>query len=106
MASWKGHFDSGLFTRFVKSLGIYPVGSLVRLESGRLAVVTEQNPSSLTAPQVKVFFSTKSNMPVPVQRLDLSLGSDRITGRESATAWGFKHLDTLWAEQAAPRVMA
>ena len=106
MASWKGHFDSGLFTSFVKSLGIYPVGSLVRLESGRLAVVTEQNPASLTAPQVKIFFSTKSNMPVPVQRLDLSQGSDRITGRESATTWGFTHLDTLWAEHAAPRVMA
>lgn len=104
MASWKGHLDPVLFTSFVKSLGIYPVGSLVRLESGRLAVVTEQNPASLTAPHVKVFFSTKSNMPVPVLRLDLAAGTDRIVGRESATQWGFKHLDSLWAEQAAPRV--
>lgn len=103
MASWKGHFDPVLFTSFVKSLGIYPVGSLVRLESGRLAVVTEQNPAALTAPQVKVFFSTKSNMPVPVLRLDLSSSNDRIVGRESATAWGFKHLDALWADHAAPR---
>jgi HD-GYP domain-containing protein (c-di-GMP phosphodiesterase class II) len=30
MASWKGHFDPTLFQAFVKSLGIYPVGSLVR----------------------------------------------------------------------------
>jgi HD-GYP domain-containing protein (c-di-GMP phosphodiesterase class II) len=103
MASWKGHFDTALFTSFVKSLGIYPVGSLVRLESGRLAVVTEQNPAALTAPQVKVFFSTKSNMPVPVLRLDLAAGGDRIVGRESATKWGFTHLDTLWAEQSASR---
>lgn len=103
MASWKGHFDPALFRSFVKSLGIYPVGSLVRLESGRLAVVTEQNPATLTAPQVKIFFSTKSNMPVPTQRLDLSTGADRIVGRESPATWGFKHLDALWTEGAVPR---
>jgi putative nucleotidyltransferase with HDIG domain len=100
MASWKGHLDPLLFKHFVRSLGIYPVGSLVRLESGRLAVVTEQNPVSLTLPVVKVFFSTRSNMPVTVQRLELAAGTDRIVGRESATQWGFKNLDALWAEPA------
>ena len=30
MAEWKGHFDPTVFQAFVKSLGIYPVGSLVR----------------------------------------------------------------------------
>ena len=99
MASWKGHFDTPTFAAFVKSLGIYPVGSLVKLESGRLAVVVEQNPAALTAPVVKVFFSTKSNMPVSVLRLDLSAGAnDRIVGRESPATWGFKNLDHLWAD--------
>ena len=103
MASWKGHFDPQLFKLFVKSLGIYPVGSLVKLQSGRLAVVVEQNPASLTTPMVKVFFSTKSNLPLPVQRLDLQSGTDRIVGRESVSQWGFKHLDTLWFDQAPLR---
>jgi len=107
MASWKGHFDPELFTRFVRSLGIYPVGSLVRLESGKLAVVVEQNAHTLTSPVVKVFYSTRSKMPVPVQRLDLAGRgcNDRIVGRESAAAWGFTHLNELWADPAALKAM-
>ncbi|MBQ0958249.1 HD-GYP domain-containing protein [Ideonella sp. 4Y11] len=102
MASWKGHFDPAIFAAFVKSLGIYPVGSLVRLKSGRLAVVVEQNPSALTAPNVKVFFSTKSQMPMAPQLLDLSTSTDRIEARENPATWGFKHLDELWAGDALP----
>lgn len=40
MAEWcKGHFDRRCSRQPVKSVGIYPTGSLVRLESGRLGVV-------------------------------------------------------------------
>lgn len=100
MAQWKGHFDPAVFQAFVKSVGIYPVGSLVRLQSGRLAVVAEQNPSSLVAPRLKVFFSTKSQLPIPVETLDLAAPgcSDRILGRESPSQWGFQNLDELWQQ--------
>jgi HD-GYP domain-containing protein (c-di-GMP phosphodiesterase class II) len=103
MAGWQGHFDPSMFRAFVKSLGIYPTGSLVRLVSGKLAVVVEQNPQNLISPQVKVFFSTKSQLHMPPQWLDLSRSSDKILGRESPDAWGFKHLDELWAGDAAPK---
>lgn len=98
MASWKGQFDPVVFQAFVRSLGIYPTGSLVRLASGKLAVVVEQNAASLVAPMVKVFFSTKSNMGVPPTLLDLTKSADRIVGREDPAKWGFKQLDELWVE--------
>ncbi len=100
MAEWRGgHFDDIVFQAFVKSLGIYPIGSLVRMQSGRLAVVCEQNPDSLVAPKVKVFFSTRSQLHIPPELLDLSSPScsDRIAARESNAQWKFPHLDELWA---------
>jgi HD-GYP domain-containing protein (c-di-GMP phosphodiesterase class II) len=98
MASWKGQFDPVVFQAFVRSLGIYPTGSLVRLASGKLAVVVEQNAAALVSPIVKVFFSTKSNMGVPPALLDLTKSADRIAGREDPARWGFKQLDELWVE--------
>lgn len=99
MAEWKGHFDPVVFQAFVKTVGIYPVGSLVRLESGRIGVVMEQQAKSLLAPRVKVFFSARSKTPIPQEILDLSklVGRDKIVGRESAEEWGFRRVDELWS---------
>ena len=100
MASWRGQFDPEVFKAFVRSLGIYPTGSLVRLASGKLAVVLEQNEHSLTAPVVKVFFSLKANMGVPPRLLDLAQPGchDHIVGREDAATWGFTRIDELWLD--------
>ena len=99
MAEWKGHFDDQVFQAFVKSVGIYPVGALVRLESGRLGVIMEQHKSSLLTPMVKVFFSTRTKMPIAQELVDLSklAGRDKIVGRESASDWGFKNIEELWS---------
>ena len=99
MAEWTGHFDKKVFQAFVKSMGIYPVGSLVLLSSGRIGVVTEQAMASLITPRVKVFFSTKSGMRIPPQMVDLSRRdtTERIVGREDPEKWGFPDLDALWS---------
>ncbi len=96
MASWSGHFDTEVFKAFVKSLGIYPIGTVVMLKSGRLAVVVKQTPDSLLKPVVKAFFSTKSKIHIPVLELDLSKGMDEIIGNDSATTWGVGNIDHLW----------
>lgn len=103
MATWKGHFDTTIFQSFVKSIGIYPTGSLVRMRSGRLAVVLDQNPSALTKPRVKLFFSTKAGLPLKPQILDLASphAVDRIEAREPPENWNFPYLTELWDGDAA-----
>ncbi|MFZ2652938.1 MAG: HD-GYP domain-containing protein [Burkholderiaceae bacterium] len=101
MAQWvkNGQFDDAVFQAFAKSLGIYPVGTLVRLQSGRLGVVVSQDPDALLTPTVKVFFSTRSEVHIPPEVVDLAHAncSDRIVGREPNDKWKFRHIDELWA---------
>jgi len=104
MAEWtRGHFDSRVFQAFVRCMGIYPTGSLVRLASGHLAVVLEQSRDTLLAPRVNVFFSLESGLRIAPQVIDLARpGCDeRIAGREDPARWGFKDLNLLWTGAAA-----
>ncbi|WP_053143864.1 HD-GYP domain-containing protein [Pseudomonas sp. P97.38] len=100
MARWTGHFDERVFHAFVKCIGIYPVGALVRLQSGRLAVVIEQHAQCLLTPIVKAFFSATSRTPLPAECIDLACGQDRIVSVESEKTWGLKNLEALWMGEA------
>jgi HD-GYP domain-containing protein (c-di-GMP phosphodiesterase class II) len=98
MASWQGHFDRDLFKSFIRCIGIYPTGSLVRMRSGKLAVVLEQNTAALTKPKVKLFFSTRSNEPIRHELLNLATDSrDQIQAPEPPEKWHFSYLDELWS---------
>jgi len=98
MAQWAEHFDDVVFKAFVKSVGIYPIGSMVKLKSGRLAVVIDQSPKSLLTPILKVFFSTKSKSRIKVEVLDLSKpnAQDSIIGHENPLAWGVDDVHEIW----------
>lgn len=83
----KFHFNPQLVQAFMRCVGIYPTGSLVRLESGRLGVVMEQNAVNMLQPVVKVIFSTKSNTYIKPELIDLSRnmgagGADAIVAHE------------------------
>jgi len=100
MTEWSSeHFDQKIFQTFVKCIGIYPTGALVRLSSVRLGVVLDQSAKSLLTHQVKVFFSTESQAYIQPEVVDLSRPNcpERIMGREDAVKWGIKNLHELWA---------
>ncbi|MDP1660072.1 MAG: HD-GYP domain-containing protein [Methylotenera sp.] len=99
MAQWADHFDDRVFKAFVKSVGIYPIGSMVKLKSGRLAVVIDQSPKSLLSPLIKVFFSTKSNSRIKVELVDLSKPheQDSIVGHENPLTWGIHDINEIWS---------
>ncbi len=99
MAEWtrEGHFDPTLFAAFVKCMGIYPVGTLLRLKSSRLGVVVD-NSKSLLKPIVKVFFSARSMGYIAPEEVDLSVPgvTEAIAAREEAGAWGFGDISRYW----------
>ncbi|MDY7578916.1 HD-GYP domain-containing protein [Herbaspirillum sp. RTI4] len=98
MSEWKGHFDQKVFQNFIKTVGIFPIGSLVLLESGRLAVVTDSHESSLLTPIVKVFFSTKSMARITEETIDLSksYAKDKIISHEDPGKWDIKNFNEIW----------
>lgn len=95
MAGWHGHFDQRVFQAFVKRIGIYPVGALVRLKSGHLGVVIEQTEESLLTPRVKVIFSIQSMTHIPPETLNLSHPGlqDQIIGQENPSEWGIENIN-------------
>ncbi len=90
MAEWQSsHFDLRIFHAFVRTVGIYPTGALVKLKSERLALVVEQHPASLLTPFVKVFFSVRKNCHLEPKMLDLSTGEDAVICAETPERWNF-----------------
>jgi putative nucleotidyltransferase with HDIG domain len=100
MAEWsKGHFDINIFHAFVKSIGIYPVGSLVKLKSEHLAVIIDQTGKSLLLPVVKVFFSIQHNCRIPHKVMNMSdpACKNSIVSHEDPHKWGFTDIQELWS---------
>jgi HD-GYP domain-containing protein (c-di-GMP phosphodiesterase class II) len=98
MFSWTGHFDESLLAHFIKSVGIYPVGSLVRLASDHLAIVLEQS-GDLTKPVVRLFYSIPGRAKATRRDIDLSRdNADAIVSREEPRRWGFFDWDKRWPQ--------
>jgi HD-GYP domain-containing protein (c-di-GMP phosphodiesterase class II) len=71
------HLDSNLVYTFINCIGIYPVGSLVKLSDGRVGIVWTANDTQPLKPLVKCFYSNKHHRYSDVVFEDLS--HDRCT---------------------------
>lgn len=98
LLEWSGtHLEKDLVHTFIRSMGIYPVGSLVLLESDRLAVVIEASEKDQTRPIVKVIYHTRLKQFIPIKIIDLSKSSnqDHIKSSVSPDEWRIKISDFL-----------
>ncbi len=89
----KFHFNPELVQRFIRCVGIYPVGSLVELQSGRLGVVLESNLSNLLRPIVKIVYDKNRRQFLTHRILNLSRQTDpidKITGSEDPDNYGIR----------------
>lgn len=89
-------FKPDLVQAFVRAVGVYPVGTLVRLDNGMLGVVAEQHAGDLLRPVVNVFFDTRERCYVRQTRLDLARrareGWVSILAAEDYDRWGIDRL--------------
>jgi hypothetical protein len=81
-------FNPGLVHTFIRAVGVYPTGSLVQLQSGKLALVLEQNPQERLKPRVQVIYHARHHMPLRPVEVDLCHSEDQIEGHESFLRWG------------------
>ena len=99
-------YSPRLVQAFIRCLGIYPSGSLVLLQSGRLGVVTQQHEENILKPSVNVFFSTRSNTYISPQTVDLLKssgreGGDKILRAETPARWQVDPLRFLEINETA-----
>jgi HD-GYP domain-containing protein (c-di-GMP phosphodiesterase class II) len=78
---WRGSFyDAALVEQFIRCIGIFPLGSVVELNSGETGIVIAQNTEKRLQPRVMVIRDAKGAELKPQKLLDL--------GREPKTAGG------------------
>ncbi len=86
----KFHFDEELVHKFIKTMGIYPVGSLVRLANDQLGVVVETGRESLLKPIVRVVYDIRRKIALSPRDVDLAIGmteAHQILSSEPPSRW-------------------
>lgn len=66
------NFGTAVITSFLKAIGLYPVGSVVKLNNGDWAVVFRTDTDQFTRPVVHVIYDAHYNPVEPARAIDLS----------------------------------
>ncbi len=92
------HLDTTLVHHFIRCIGIYPVGSLVLMESGKLGVVIEACETDQRLPTVRIMYHTKFRTYIKVEVLDLAKPNvqDRIVKAIDPRQYGIKVADFIY----------
>jgi putative nucleotidyltransferase with HDIG domain len=72
-------FDNALLTKFIQCIGIHPVGTLVKLSSQKIGLITESNPTNPLKPMVKTFYNAKYARYTEVQDINLAHSKNQDT---------------------------
>lgn len=80
------HFEKNLTYKFIKMIGVYPIGTCVRLDNDQIGVVTGST-DNLLQPMVRLFYDEKTRKPINHEELDLTKVGLNITGYEDPANW-------------------
>ncbi|NMH59330.1 HD-GYP domain-containing protein [Alteromonas ponticola] len=72
------NLDKELVKKFIHCVGVHPVGSLVRLKSGKLGIVAQLGKKDLMKPVIMTFYNVNSGHYSEIKRVDLSQVQDEI----------------------------
>jgi putative nucleotidyltransferase with HDIG domain len=89
------YLNKELVEKFIVHVGIYPIGTLVRLRSGFLGVVIRHGEKGLLYPVVRAVYNARKEVQIVPFDIDLSKkasagDSDEITGCESPERWNIR----------------
>jgi putative nucleotidyltransferase with HDIG domain len=86
---WSNIYDPELVQQFIRCMGIYPVGCLVRLDNGLLGIVLEQGDIRLLDPIVRVIYDSNQKRHIMPYDIDLAVHEGlSITGYDVPDKWG------------------
>ena len=84
---WSGtHFNKELTFKFIRCIGVYPVGTYVKLENSLIGVVTEST-ENILQPIVRIFYDDQKKCPISVEDLNLFETGMSIASYESSEKW-------------------
>jgi len=94
------HFNKDLAHEFIRCMGVYPVGSCVRIEDGKIGIVAERT-GDMQRPVIKVFRDERRQERFKPFLMDLSRTALSIIGYEDASTIGLRASSLLTAVVAA-----
>ncbi|WP_338854223.1 HD-GYP domain-containing protein (plasmid) [Alteromonas macleodii] len=90
-------YDMTLLNQFIRAIGLFSIGSVVQMESEKLAVVTATNHDEPLKPMVTLFYNAKHKRHIEIETINLSSkrARDRIEKVVNAADFGIDSNDII-----------